>query len=448
MLKKKTWFRVHSFTGVITGLLLFIICWSGTFAVISHELDWLVTPEAKSKSSFSNQHELDWQGIYEAAKTAHPELTLNWIERPLYSHSAAQVVANLPDQEYVRIYVDPVSMDVLGYRSYVNIQRFFRSFHMNLFIPNRVGSYIVMFFAVTMLISAIAALCFYSHWWTRFFRFKPGVQAFWSELHKTAGLWSLWFVLVIALTGCWYLFEMMRSHLGDGKSAYTAAGEYAVNAIPKPTSDVSLPVLPINELVRKAKTVRPDIEISHVSYGWGEYEDNETFYINGQSSHWLVRDRANQLTLDSRSGEVLYNQSASEYPLYWRLSDTADPLHFGDFGGLISKSIWFGFGIILSGLILTGTWLHARRLAREREGRQRNRWPGTVPAIVASLVVVSASVPFGIQSMRNYYGIKINDTMVMPDLALGVSITIVAWIISTLAIIWLWCYWLLRYRQP
>jgi len=449
MLKKKDWFRIHSFTGVITGLLLFVICWSGTFAVISHELDWLVTPEVRSENPLPEWHEPDWQAILSAVQREFPAATLAWIERPLYAHSAAQAVVNLPRQEYVRVYVDPITHEVLGKYSYVNVQRFFRSFHMNLFLPGRIGSYIVMAFSITLLISAVAALYFYSRWWKRFFRFSPGRQAFWSELHKSAGLWSLWFILVIAITGGWYLFELMRGHIGDGKITYTASGAYAVHQIPEPSSDPALPVLPLNELVARAQMLRPDLEIRMVNFNWGDSEQKATFYVDGQSDHLLVRNRANQVTLDSRTGEVLYNQNAAEYPLYWRWSDTADPLHFGDFGGLVSKLVWFFFGLVLSGIILTGTWLHARRLQREKNGRQRNYWPGTLPAVLASLVVFSASIPFGLQSIRDYYGLLVGDAKVLPELAPGVAAVIGLWIVATLGIITLWCYWLFRFgEQP
>lgn len=443
-MKKRTWFRVHSFTGVITGLLLFVICWSGTFAVIAHELDWLVTPQVKSEHVVPDDYELDWQGIYDAVQEAYPEVKLNWLEQPLYSRSAAVAVVDFPDQDFVRVYVDPVSLEVLGRSSYVTIQRFFRSFHMNLFIPNRVGSYLVMSFAITLLISAVAALFFYKRWWRRFFHFKPTARAFWSELHKISGLWSLWFILIIALTSCWYLFELGRAHLGDGKLAYYADSDYGLHQIKEPESDLSLPALSIGELVAKAKAVRPDIDINQVSYGWGTYDERATFYINGQSTHWLVRNRANQLTLDSRTGEVLYSQNASDYPLYWRWSDTADPLHFGNFGGLISKLIWFLFGLILCGIILTGTWLHARRLMREKQGRRRNHWPGTLPAVATSLLVLAASVPFAIKGTRQYYGIGIEGEKVLPALMPGVSAVILGWILVTLMIIGVWCYLLIR----
>lgn len=444
MINKKTWFRIHSFTGVITGLLLFVICWSGTFAVISHELDWLVTPEVRSHNPMPADHVLDWQGLYEAAANAYPEGKVDWMEKPLYAHSAAQVVVNFPNQKYVRVYVDPISFEVLGHYSYLNVQRFFRNFHMQLFLPYMVGAYIVMFFGITLLVSAIAALYFYRRWWRRFFRFNTNAGSLWSELHKLAGLWSLWFILVIAITGCWYLFELMRSHIGDGKLVYTGNGDYAVHQMSQPPIDSAAPLLSISELLSKVKSVRPDMDITVVWFDWGHDERGPMFHVNGQSHHWLVRDRANQVALDARTGDVLYNQNASDYPLYWRWSDTADPLHFGDFGGLISKIIWFIFGLILCGIVLTGTWLHAQRLVREKQGRRRNHWPGTMPAVIASLVVLAASLPFGIQATRDQYGVQMEGAKQLPELASGVSFVVATWIIVTIVIIALWCVWLFR----
>lgn len=68
---KKAWFRVHSFTGVITGLMLFVICWSGTFAVLSHELDWLVTPEARIGAAAGEP--LSYGRLWTAVSSRYPK---------------------------------------------------------------------------------------------------------------------------------------------------------------------------------------------------------------------------------------------------------------------------------------------------------------------------------------------------------------------------------------
>ena len=131
---------------------------------------------------------------------------------PLYERSSAQVLVNLPTQDSVWVYVNPYTAEVQGHHSDFNIQRFFRSFHYSLFVPNiagiPVGLYLVSIFSLAMLTSLSAALVFYKRWWRHFFGFRRRQgRVFWSELHKTAGLWSIWFVLLMGLTGAWYLYE-------------------------------------------------------------------------------------------------------------------------------------------------------------------------------------------------------------------------------------------------
>jgi len=433
----RAWFRVHSFTGVVTGLLLFVICWSGTFAVLSNEIDWLVTPQARV---VPGGERVSWGELEAAVQGAHPAAEIVSLGAPRYRRSAAEVLVELPWQSSVRVFVDPYTAKVQGAHSYLDVQRFFRSFHYALFLPE-VGIYVVSIFSLTMVISLAAALSFYRRWWRRFLRRPRGRgRALWSGLHSTGGLWSMWFLLLIGVTGAWYLFEAARLDFGDGKVSFAGDPRYSVHATPEPGPAPALAPMPLDALVRRARALRPDLDIRSIAL-----LDREVVF-EGQAGHLLVRDRANRLHLDARTGEVLYEQTPRDYPLYWRWSDTADPLHFGDFAGLWSKAVWAVFGLVLCALILTGTWLHANRLAREAGGRPRHRWPGTAAALLVSLLVLAASVPGGLHEAREYYGPIAGGVKRLPTLAPGVAAVIACWTALTLAIIGAWVVLLLRPR--
>jgi len=430
---KRTWFRVHSSTGVITGLLLFVICWSGTFAVFSKELDWLASPELRVEplAQFST-----WGEIQAAAQAAVPGATVNSIFAPLNERAAAQLFLTAEDGQALEVWVNPYTAEVTAMStSRYTIQRFFRSFHMSFFIPTA-GLYLVTLFGITLLLSLGAGLMFYKRWWSRFLRFKSGNgRIFWSELHKTSGLWSIWFVLLIGVTSVWYLFEISRLDFGDGKVRYAGSGEYAVMQIPEPAGSERLPTLSLNDIVESLASDWPEFEISAIHHDW-PVEGSVSF--EGDSRFPLVRERANQAHVDPVTGKLLLQHAWHELPVYWLWSDMADPLHFGDFGGIWSKAVWFVFGVILSGLILSGTYLHSKRLIQEARGRRRHRWPGTLAAILVSVFVLIAAVPFGLFEAREYYGESINGVKQLPSLATGVKWILMIWLSLTLGIIFLW----------
>jgi uncharacterized iron-regulated membrane protein len=56
-------------------------------------------------------------------------------------------------------------------------------------------------------------------------------------------------------------------------------------------------------------------------------------------STWLVRRRASYVAFDPQSGKVLSSHRSRDAGLHQRISEMADPLHFGYFGGLAKNNL-------------------------------------------------------------------------------------------------------------
>jgi uncharacterized iron-regulated membrane protein len=95
---------------------------------------------------------------------------------------------------------------------------------------------------------------------------------------------------------------------------------------------------------------------------------NEPIVVEGYSGAWLVRPRATSVAIDPYTGETMGVQLAQDLGLKARLHEAADPLHFGTFGGIWTKLIWFIFGAGLSFLSISGLVIYAKRMA-SRSGR-------------------------------------------------------------------------------
>jgi len=367
---------------------------------------------------------------------AYPDAEILSVGAPLYPRFAADVLIGLQDQRR-HVYVNPYTLEITGSTSFLNVQRYFRDFHRRFFGLWGAGFYLVCLLSLPLLASLVTGLVFYKRWWRRFFAFRLGhdLRAAMSNLHKLLGLWTLWFLVIIAVTGAWYLAERLRTQLADGIFSYVDVQESAVHPLPR------LDVAPEDrlghtELLAHARQAHPDLRVTSYSPDRGGY-----FYVMGQGTEWLVRDRANKVFVDPRSGEAAYAQRAGDLSAYWYWSDMADPLHFGDFGGLVSKLVWFVAGLVLAGLCLSGTWVHVKRLQRDAKGRMPRRH--AVSAAVFSMAVILISVP-GPLFWLEEFGPLVAGQRLPAVLPAGVWGFLGVWGVLTLAICAVWAFYLLQ----
>mgnify|MGYP006426619487 CR=1 FL=1 len=425
----RSWFRVHSVTGVMAGLILFLVCWSGTTATLSNELDWLVTPEMWVTEGSG---EVAWEKVYDAVSRTVAPARIKSLQAPSHRYAPATAEIETPGQPKRLIYVHPRNGAILGAFSELSIQEFFRGLHRHLFLPKPIGIVLVSLFAVALLSTVVAALMFYRRWWTRFFRlrvFARSGRVAWSDLHKTAGLWSLWFVCLIAITGIWYGLE--ATDAPDALFEPVSARETTVPSV-APTDR-----LPLGALIARVRATRPGLKIRKV-YPDGKDTAGNQIHVVGRGQNWFLRDRVNSVTI-SANGVVINSRSEVDLTAYEYWVNMADPLHFGSFGGLVSKAVWFVFGLFVCGLILSGTWLHARRLSRSAGDVRGAQWPGTLPACGASVILLAATVSFGVEQIVAY-GATHGGIRYLPEVPLGATVFIVGWLVVTLTAIVLWLF--------
>ncbi len=364
-INKKLFFKIHSWIGIKLSILFFIVCFSGTLATLSSEMDWLFNPAIRAKPQAT---QVDKGTIIKNVQKAYPN-----------SSSASWVAAKEPylcDFVYIQdngkrrtVFVNPYTGEVQGV-SRMTIQRYFRDLHYYLFIPFQVGHFIVLFFGFLLFISTITALLFYKKWWRKLFSFPKvkGRVAFFRSLHRLVGIWSVPFTILISVTGMWYFLE--RANIASIKdTANTSTPEIEAIDLDADSFSKIHYHLDYKKIISAAKDAIPNISVKSIS---PPGRRTRPIYVTGTSDVKLVRNRANRVYIHPISYEVIEFQNAQDINTTTWLNDIADPLHFGYWGGLPTKILWFLGGLGISTLVLTGIWSSLKRKIEDREQGLRN----------------------------------------------------------------------------
>ena len=375
---KKILFDIHGWLGINLGLLLFVICFSGTFAVLSNEVDWLLDPALRVEKE---ERPYDWEAMYQNVRAAFPKSRITSLGDQKNSFTevgdcfAAIAFIRTPQGQTRKIHLNPYTGEILGHNSFFDVQRFFRNYHSFFFDGKLGGKFIVTFFAFFLFFSVVTGFLFYKSWFKNLvqLRFKKGLKVFFLDAHRQFGIWSLLFSLIIALTGIFYFVEDIMGATGNFQAL--------VKKQPEGLSETELfelgpspKLLSLNTYAKNAKLAFPELRVEQIRI---PSSPDQLVYIDGQDGNPFTRDRANKVYLHPFTGKVMQIQKASDLNTVQLLADVVDPPHFGTFGGLPVKLIWFLFGLALSFSILAGTYLwYKRRVTRLEKMVSRKKTEG------------------------------------------------------------------------
>ena len=402
LISAKTWFAIHAWSGFKLSILLFVVFASGTLATISHELDWLADHKMRVEV---RDAEYDFAAMLDGLQAGFPAARVDQIERPEARGFAAVARIRDPELGLRRVELDPYSGDILETGHwYSSFQRFLRDFHRYLMLPSFLGIFVVGATAFLALASMISSFWIYPNWWRGFFRFRPGRSGeapVFKEVHKLAGVWSIVFVAIMAVTGVWYVVEYTLGLAGvddDLQIEWASLSEQRIAAL-EPGQRQIAP----DRIIDIARAELPGIRIGIVV---PPTTPDSSYYIAGQTGEVLVRDRASHVFIDPYDGSILARQHASAIGPVKRWVDTADPLHFGNFAGLWSKIPYLLFGTAMTLLAATGMWLRWKRIRRmfhrgpaKAEQARRATMGGWK---WATAVILVGSVGFGVWQVSRF----------------------------------------------
>jgi len=354
----RTWWKVHQWVGLKLSLFLTFILFTGTLAVVSAEIDWLLQPSLRV-SPASVEGPVAWAAIADNAMR-HPGVAkANSIDAPTASAFAARVTIEHEDGSLGLLHAHPTTGEIQGEGPWVGAQRILRNMHRHLNLPVKYGVPIVSSLAFLLLVTLATSFVVYKKWWRGFA--KPlrqrDARTWWGDFHRLAGIWSLWFITLIAFSSLWYFVESLG---GDAPPHPRVKLEAAAEPAPLPAS--------LANAFEVALAARPALRVERVIL---PSPDKPLLQLHGDYEAVLVRPRSNAVWVDARTAEVLLVTDGRDLNVHQRISEMADPLHFGYFGGYWTKVPWFLFGLAMTGLAISGAAIYSLRIGRDRAERLR-----------------------------------------------------------------------------
>lgn len=359
---------VHTWTGLVAGLLLFLAFYAGAITVFREDIaEWqAMVPHRPTEAALQ-----DVDPLVAKVVATYPEARRSvMVNLPDGHESSAEAVWYGPDGEpsYARRGSDGELLpgDAAPHRLSVVID----NLHRTAGIPGLAGEVLLGSIACIYGLALVSGVILYLPALRRdLFALRAGrnLKLWWQDAHNSIGVLSLPFHILFALTGAvMSLHDPMLAGMntliyGDQGRPMLMRTALAID-MPRPRGEAA-PMLPVAELLAHAREHIPGLTPHHLIYVHPGDRAGFTVLMGDQEG---VLGHTSRVVLSSVTGEMLAVEKAGERPTGMSALSSLAALHFGDYGGSPVAWIYFCLGMAGAFLFYSGNllWLEARRKRR------------------------------------------------------------------------------------
>lgn len=400
--KNTTWPRIrslfndiHLWIGLASGLIIFVVCLSGTIYTYNTEIRELAASHLHHVKVEPTKMKID-----ELVSSANLENlgTITGVTVPKAPTRSYEITLRPPNDKSrfgLTYYMNPYTGAVLGTSAAKTKTDEFMgnlfSLHRWLLLDKieqpifgslenrKLGSYITGAATILFTIGLLTGLVI---WFPRKIRsWRQGLKIKFSsnwkrinhDLHNSLGLYAFVFLFLMGITGPQWSFEWYRTGLRKALGTYQEAQAQRSGGNSQGRKDESKAVsndgsalflLPIEDYLASAAAAlnyEGDYRLSFPA------SNDEPIRISSYKTGFFAPAAADQLTLNVSDASIVSMELFKDKPFNERISGSIKALHVGNIYGQFSKLIYFIACLIATSLPVTGTLIWINKMKKPKK---------------------------------------------------------------------------------
>lgn len=363
---------IHLWLGLLSSIVLFVVCLSGTIYTFHKEINEFFNKEKYTVSAFGVPTSVDELATgLENSQTQVNHITIPANKEKAWTFSLKNKgkSAREAKDKGKQVMVDPYTAKITG-TAVSKTNDFFTTMmklHRWLLLDQPNGRIVVGIATIIFILLLVSGIVLWipkklKRWRNWKAGFKIKFSGKWKrinhDLHNTLGFYSFLLLLVMACTGLCWSFEWYKDGMSHvlGDKVFKHRTER-----PLPSTYVeNTQFISISEALTIADKALPfagNVSVSLPADSLGSYSISKT------RNSFFALSMPDKITIDCYSGKVLQLEKFADKKFLHKLAASIKPLHTGEIFGIFSKILYFIACLVATSLPVTGIviWLNKMR---------------------------------------------------------------------------------------